>query len=222
MNNLQQINWDSQDVLLQLVDNIQSPLRVIINSSNNIGNSQNSRLQKNTNKIILKSSKQIAEIIEEFVTKIENKRIEIIKKIKQPRFFKLVKENKKIMKICCNHKSLDKITKADQEWLLEFEEEILDKMDDTQYNLFDLSYTLAVSERQLYRKIKELLGITPNQYIRLIKLAEAKKLLENYTYDMVSEASYAVGYNDAYYFSKLFFKIYDITPAEILKGEEQN
>jgi AraC-like DNA-binding protein len=221
MNNIQQINWDSQDVLLQLVDNIQSPLMVIINSSNKREeNRKSTRLQKKTNEIILTSSKQIADIIEELVTKIENKRIEIIKKIKQPRFFNIVKNNKRIQTICCKHKSLDRISKTDQEWLLQFEEEVIGKMDDAQRNLFDLSYTLAVSERQLHRKIKELLGITPNKYIRIIKLAEAKKMLENYTYDMISEVSYAVGYNDAYYFSKLFTDIYDITPAEILKENE--
>ena len=221
MNSLQQINWDSQDVLLQLVDNIQSPLRVIINSSNKRKeNSKNTRLQKKTNEIILSSSKQIADIIEELVTKIENKKIEILKKIKRPRFFTIVKSNKKIQTICCKHKSLDKISKADQEWLLQFEKEVIDKMDDAQYNLFDLSYALAVSERQLYRKTKELLGITPNKYIRIIKLSEAKKMMENHTYDTVLEVSYATGYNDAYYFSKLYSDIYDVTPAEILKGDE--
>lgn len=221
MNNLQQINWDSQDVLLQLVDTIQSPLRVIINSSNKRKeNNKNTRLQKKTNEIILSSSKQIADIIEELVTKIKEKKIEIREKTKRPRFFTIVKSNKKIQAICCKHKSLDRISKIDQEWLLEFEKEVSDKMDDVQYSLFDLSYALAVSERQLYRKTKELLGITPNKYIRLIKLSEAKKMLENYTYDTVSEVSYAVGYNDAYYFSKLFTDIYNATPAEILKGNE--
>jgi len=96
------------------------------------------------------------------------------------------------------------MTQADLDWLKKLEEITQKEISNRQFNLFDLASAMAVSERQLFRRIKRLTGMTPNKYLRDIKLFAAKELLENYTYGTISEVSYAVGFEDPHYFSKLY------------------
>jgi len=110
----------------------------------------------------------------------------------------------------------EQISKSDQLWLCNCEQLIFEQIKKGQINLIDLSYNLAVSERQLHRKINILIGLTPNKFIRVLRLYKAKDLIENYFYNSVSEVSYAVGYLDTYYFSKLFLQQYEVTPSDML------
>ena len=75
---------------------------------------------------------------------------------------------------------------------------------------------MSVSERQLYRKITNLIYLTPNKYIRVLRLHKAKQIIENYIQHSISQIAYAVGYNDVHYFSKLFLEQYEITPRELI------
>ncbi|MEO0473352.1 MAG: response regulator [Bacteroidota bacterium] len=99
---------------------------------------------------------------------------------------------------------LIKMTQADLDWLKKLEETARKEIGNRHFNLLELASVMAVSERQLFRKIKRLTGMTPNKYFRDIKLFKAKEYLENYTYGTISEVSYAVGFEDPYYFSKIY------------------
>ncbi|XHR93840.1 helix-turn-helix domain-containing protein [Mucilaginibacter sp. UC70_90] len=63
----------------------------------------------------------------------------------------------------------------------------------TDLTLAALSYELAISERQLFRRIKSITGLTPNKYIRAIKLQIAREAIENGRYRTIAEVSYAAG-----------------------------
>jgi len=171
--------------------------------------------QKNANEIILSNSREIANLIKEVLKVAKSKSVNLSSKT-EPVFFEIYNTNQNVQSVCGNNINPDRIFSTDKNWLFLFEEEIFKRIKDSQLNLFDLSYYMAVSERQLHRKIKNLLCITPNKYIRILKLHKAKKLIDSYTYDTISEVSYAVGYNDTHYFSKLFFQQYGISPKEIL------
>ena len=87
-----------------------------------------------------------------------------------------------------------------------------------------LAKQLAVSERLFYRRIKSITGITPNQYIREIRLNEAKRLLEKEKAITVKEVAAKVGYTKTVYFSDLFMTKFGLYPKDILdqktgKGE---
>ncbi|NLN48230.1 MAG: helix-turn-helix transcriptional regulator [Clostridiales bacterium] len=58
---------------------------------------------------------------------------------------------------------------------------------------------------QLYRKIKELTGLTPTEYIRSIRLNHAEKLLFT-TNKTVQENMFLSGFNNKAYFYRLFSK----------------
>jgi AraC-like DNA-binding protein len=77
---------------------------------------------------------------------------------------------------------------------------------------------MAVSERQLHRKIVNLVCLTPNKYIRILRLHKAKQMIDNYIQRSISQIAYAVGYNDVHYFSTLFLSQYNVSPKDLLNS----
>lgn len=63
-------------------------------------------------------------------------------------------------------------------------------------------------------------GDAPISYLIDIRLSHAMELLKNGSCDSVQQAAQMVGYDDAYHFSKLFKKKYNISPSKV-KGKVQ-
>lgn len=77
----------------------------------------------------------------------------------------------------------------------------------------DMANEMNISSRQLNRKVKQLTGITPNKFLRDIKLEKAKRLLDEGAVTTVAEASFAVGFEKPDYFSRLFKEKYGKRPV---------
>lgn len=71
--------------------------------------------------------------------------------------------------------------------------------------------TLGISTSQLYRKTKEIFGLTPGDLIRTIRLKHAAELLRKNVLT-VSEVCYQSGFNNRSYFYREFNKMYKTTP----------
>jgi AraC-like DNA-binding protein len=71
----------------------------------------------------------------------------------------------------------------------------------------------GMSKAQLYRKITDLTGYSPNNFIREIRLRNALKLIEAHKGN-ISEIAFESGFNNPSYFSKCFFKKFGILPSE--------
>ena len=80
-----------------------------------------------------------------------------------------------------------------------------------------LADTMHIRERQFYRKVKKMTGLSPNQFIPLFRLERAMTFIQKGDYLTVQEIALAIGYQNLYYFSKIFEKEYDITPMQLLK-----
>ncbi len=180
-------------------------------------NSYNKNLQFQGNKpslITLSSSQEIANLIEEIVRIVSFDNTEK----GTPLIYDIYHTNQRVQSMCKEAINPKMISKQDTSWLLKMEGEVYKKIEQKDLNLYDLSFKMAVSERQLHRKIKNLIHLTPNKYIRVLKLHKAKQLIDDYLYDTISQISYAVGYYDTHYFSKLFNQQYGIFPKELLKN----
>jgi len=105
----------------------------------------------------------------------------------------------------------------DQEWLMSLEKEIYGCITKDYLSLYDLAFKMAVSERQLHRKIANLVCLTPNKYIRILRLHKAKQMIDNYIQNSISQIAYSVGYNDVHYFSTLFMYQYNVSPKDLIK-----
>ncbi len=73
--------------------------------------------------------------------------------------------------------------------------------------------------KQVYRKIKQLTGLGPTEFIRDIRLQKAAALLSEGKLS-VTEVMYKVGFTTPSYFSKCFKARYGVTPSEYRISEE--
>lgn len=93
-----------------------------------------------------------------------------------------------------------------------FENEFLKKVKtcvDTNISSVDfdvnkLAAALFMSRSTLQRKIEQESGLTAAQFVRNIRLAKAHQFIQSKTHRTLSETAYAVGFNHAGYFSKLY------------------
>lgn len=98
-------------------------------------------------------------------------------------------------------------------FLLELRDIVTDRMSDPDFSLTELREKMGVSRSQLQRKISALTGVSPNKYLRIIRLEKAKHTLLN-TSKNISEVAYANGFNDPGYFGRVFKAEYGMTPLE--------
>tara|TARA_R110002012_G_scaffold317031_2_gene532793 strand:- start:178 stop:4215 length:4038 start_codon:yes stop_codon:yes gene_type:complete len=75
---------------------------------------------------------------------------------------------------------------------------------------------IGLSSSKLYRKITELTGMSPNEFIRTIRLKKSASLLKSKNYN-VSEVANAVGFNDPLYFSRRFKEQFGYAPSKLIK-----
>lgn len=86
-------------------------------------------------------------------------------------------------------------------------------IDDPQFTVEQLSRELFIDSSNLYRKLKALTGINPNQYIRSFRLAKAKKLLADTNLPIIAVAA-ECGFADQGYFSRIFKKETGLAPTK--------
>lgn len=86
-------------------------------------------------------------------------------------------------------------------------------------NLADYTFTVEkmaeeinLSRTQLLRKIKALTGLSPNDFIKDIRLKRAADMIRQKA-DTITQIGYAVGFNDQSYFTKCFKKQYGMSPS---------
>ena len=75
-----------------------------------------------------------------------------------------------------------------------------------------LSTIMSISPAYLSKIFKEETGSSPIQYLIQVRLEKAKSLLGSSSLP-IKDVAKAVGYEDAYYFSNLFKKHYDLSPS---------
>ncbi|MDL2256554.1 AraC family transcriptional regulator, partial [Parabacteroides sp. OttesenSCG-928-K15] len=79
------------------------------------------------------------------------------------------------------------------------------------------SKQLGIGRTRLFSRIKDITGMTPNEYILHMKMAKATLLLKETTLT-ISEIAYQLGFSIPAYFSKCFKKQFGVTPADYRKG----
>ena len=111
------------------------------------------------------------------------------------------------------------IEKQDQEFIDTVIAYVKDQMGNENFVLQDMYSELGFSKTVFYNKIKGLTALSPNQFVRTIKLKEAGNLLKTSNLS-ISEAAFKVGYTDINYFRTQFKKQFKMTPSEFIKQFE--
>lgn len=86
-------------------------------------------------------------------------------------------------------------------------------LSESKINVEQLSQEVNLSRRQLYRNLKAETGCTPAEFIREVRLYNARDILESKQNKTVSEVAYAVGFSTPSYFSKLFKERFGCSPS---------
>ena len=82
----------------------------------------------------------------------------------------------------------------------------------------EMSQVLGVSRTVLFRKIESITQMAPSEYIRMIRLQEAAKLLET-GYVTPAEAATELGFGNIATFSRFFQDEYGVMPSEYAEGK---
>lgn len=88
---------------------------------------------------------------------------------------------------------------------------------DTEFSVADLAAQVAMSERQLQRKVRALLGISPADYLREVRLRRAAELLR--AGHSATRVAMDTGFASASHFGALFKARFGRTPGEYAAGE---
>lgn len=107
--------------------------------------------------------------------------------------------------------------KNDQEFLKKLEEKVLENIENELFSVHDLSGSFNMSRTSLYMKLKNLVDLSPQDFIIHTKLKYAKKLLIEGEYN-IKEIAYRSGFSNPKYFSTSFKKFYDTTPSAFLES----
>lgn len=84
-------------------------------------------------------------------------------------------------------------------------------------NADDMAVHMGMSRAQLYRKMKSIMGKTPNDYVRSVRIRKARWLLESHlsaSEISISDIAYKCGFTDAKYFSRTFKAMVGKTPKD--------
>ena len=100
---------------------------------------------------------------------------------------------------------------AESQFVEKFRTIIQGNLGNSDLNVETISHEMGISRAQLYRKIKSITGISPNDIIREARMKRADRLLET-TDKSVSEIAYEVGFSSPSYFTKCYREFFGRTP----------
>jgi len=108
----------------------------------------------------------------------------------------------------------DDMLTADELFLRQYMQKLELFYSDSDFGVERLSEELALSRGHLYRKVKELTGLSPVESLRNYRLEKALELLQQNQYT-ISEIAYNCGFSSPAYFTKCFRIVYGKTPTEM-------
>lgn len=93
------------------------------------------------------------------------------------------------------------------------------QMDNSKLTIDEFAQELGMGRTVFYQKLKSIVGLSPVDFIREMRIKRAMQLMETGEYN-VSTIAYMTGFNDPKYFSKCFKKRYGVSPSEFVpKGK---
>lgn len=93
------------------------------------------------------------------------------------------------------------------------------QMEDSEFSNDVFCDMMNMTQSTLYRKLKSLTGMSPNEFIRDIRIKKACMLLLQRPDLQVADVAYMVGFTDPKYFSLIFKKEKGMSPTKYLEAQ---
>lgn len=107
----------------------------------------------------------------------------------------------------------------DKEFLDKFTETFLANICNSDMSIDDFATELGMSHAAFYRKIKQLVGVTPVDFIRRLRVKRALQYLDAGE-RQISDVAYKTGFSDPKYFSRCFKTEMGCTPSEYCQKKD--
>lgn len=104
------------------------------------------------------------------------------------------------------------MTQKDCEFIAKIQAVIAEQLGDENFSIDTLAEQMYMSRSNFYRKIKALSGMSPNDYLKTLRMNKAGELLRSGI--QISEVAARVGFTSSSYFAKCFKVQYGVTPKE--------
>jgi signal transduction histidine kinase/ligand-binding sensor domain-containing protein/DNA-binding response OmpR family regulator len=108
------------------------------------------------------------------------------------------------------------LSTLEQEWLTHTQQLVLAHIEDEELDLAWLAEQLCMSQSTLYRKIKSVTGVKPNEFVKKIKLQRAAELLLEGKVAL-NDIPFQTGFSSLAYFRKVFKAEYGLAPMEYIQ-----
>lgn len=109
------------------------------------------------------------------------------------------------------------VSKKDISFVEKLNNEISKHLLDVNFSIDTLSDFMNMSRSNFYRKIKSISGMSPNDYLKTIRLKKAAELLLSQDY-RINEVYEQAGFSSSSYFAKCFRKQFGMLPKEFAKN----
>lgn len=129
----------------------------------------------------------------------------------------LLDRRKRLMAEVSESGTAEELSPVDNEFLVQYTDYVVQHLADEKIDVGSLAGQFAMSQSTLYRKVKAVSGLSPNELIRNIRLNNAEELLRK-TSLSISEIAWKVGFGSPVYFRSCFKERYGKTPSEYRAG----
>jgi len=109
--------------------------------------------------------------------------------------------------------SQPQITPYDEQFMQQVMAVMEKEMDNSELTIEEFAQKLGLGRTVFYQKLKSIIGLSPVDFIREIRIKRAVQLIDSGEYNF-SQVAYMTGFNDPKYFSKCFKKQVGMTPSE--------
>ena len=108
---------------------------------------------------------------------------------------------------------MPQITSFDEEFIQKVIQVVEYKLQDQDFKIEDLADTMKMGRTVFYRKVKSILGVTPIDLVKDMRVKRAIQLLDSGKYN-ISQVAYMSGFSSPQYFSRVFKELKNCTPSE--------
>ncbi len=106
------------------------------------------------------------------------------------------------------------VNSLDEKLMDKIMESVQKNMDNPDYSVEELSSDVSMHRMNLYRKLQSLVGMTPSEFIRTIRLKRAAQILTERPDISVTELADLVGFNTPKYLTRYFKEMFGCTPSQ--------
>ncbi|HYG38574.1 MAG TPA: response regulator [Cytophagales bacterium] len=108
------------------------------------------------------------------------------------------------------------VSSPDEKFLVKAMEIVESNIHNSEFDATEFVKGMGMSRSLVYMKLKELINLSPAEFIKITRLKRACQLLKEKKY-RISDVCYMIGFTDPHYFTISFKKLYGKTPTEFIE-----